>query len=540
MLGSPCVSVLGPDPTHHAGAGARTHVLNGNAFQQDAIVTFAGWQYVCFYSPLASENTPSTLEPVYVHLARRKLPAGPWQTLVFDDYPQTTDDGHNTVQIGICPGDGTIHLSYDHHCDRLRYRHSVPKLALTPEAFQWTALEFTPTLATLPGLPKEDPEIDALLGYVTYPRFGLLGTSKLWFSFRTGKAGLGDDHLAIYDPASATYSRPVTHLKGVDSNPYIHGLDYRPHRDSSAQRAQGALHTTWVYRGFVWYPGWDDPEDTKHKAQAGPNSGENNHDLCFAYSEDEGSTWRNGAGDMIADKGKSIEPTAPGVRAFKIPKNSGLANQESQAVDHEGGVHVLNRDSLPVDGDGIEENPENQIRWKHYYRSPKGVWTQTALPGVRTGYGGKRGQVAVSKHGDLYFVLPEALAAPPPSADSAPHPQQQLTILKATKTSAYTDYQLVWRGGSDSGLETKAAGTAALSLTADAAVSSSMLRFPPTEPLIDKARLDHDEVLSVFVRAYSPTAATSDDSGAGSGSREPKEREGRVDVVVLDFEIVEL
>lgn len=108
LLPEPVVTVLGPDPAH------RSCILNGNAFQQDAITSFGGWQYVAFYS-LLSPDAPT--EPLYIHLARRRLPDGPWQTLVFDDYPQTVDDGHNTVQLGICRGDGTIHLSYDHHCD---------------------------------------------------------------------------------------------------------------------------------------------------------------------------------------------------------------------------------------------------------------------------------------------------------------------------------------------------------------------------------------------------------------------------------------
>lgn len=108
MLDTPKVSVLGPDPTH------RKHAINGYAFQQDAITSFNGWQYAVFYSSRAPGSTP---EPLFVHLTRRILPDGPWETIVFEDYPQTTDDGHNTVQIGICPGDGTIHLSYDHHCD---------------------------------------------------------------------------------------------------------------------------------------------------------------------------------------------------------------------------------------------------------------------------------------------------------------------------------------------------------------------------------------------------------------------------------------
>lgn len=111
MLDEPSTTVLGPDPTH------RKHSINGYAFQQDAITTHKGWQYAVYYSALRYKETSSAAEPLFVHLARRKLPDGPWQTLVFEDYPQTTDDGHNTIQMGICPGDGTIHLSYDHHCD---------------------------------------------------------------------------------------------------------------------------------------------------------------------------------------------------------------------------------------------------------------------------------------------------------------------------------------------------------------------------------------------------------------------------------------
>lgn len=89
-LPEPSVSVLGLDPTH------RNCVLNGAAFQQDAIQSYNGWQYACFYSQLSAD---SAKEPLYIHLSRRKLPEGKWETFVFDDYPQTTDDGHNTVQV---------------------------------------------------------------------------------------------------------------------------------------------------------------------------------------------------------------------------------------------------------------------------------------------------------------------------------------------------------------------------------------------------------------------------------------------------------
>lgn len=107
MLLSPQVTVLGPDPVH------RRCLINGYQFQTDMIGSHRGWQYAAWYSSLSSKQ----LEPLYIHVARRKLPDGQWEKIVLDDYPQTTDDGHNTIQLGICAGDGTIHLSYDHHCD---------------------------------------------------------------------------------------------------------------------------------------------------------------------------------------------------------------------------------------------------------------------------------------------------------------------------------------------------------------------------------------------------------------------------------------
>jgi hypothetical protein len=253
-------------------------------------------------------------------------------------------------------------------------------VATNPESVDWGSELFTPTLSSLPGLSS--PEITGLLSYITYPRFVTRGRDLL-FTFRTGKAGLGDDHLCVYTASSSpSYSSSLddtskdretktgtgtevgsyaflgTPLKGVSNNPYIHGLD------ASADGKR--LTMTWVYREFVAYPGWDDPLDTKHKTQAGPNSAANNRDICYAWSEDGGVRWRSdpSQGHIIADldAGESIRPDAPGIVAFKIPKGSGLINQEAQAVDDERGVHVLNRDCM--DG-GVQ-------RWKHYYLDPRG------------------------------------------------------------------------------------------------------------------------------------------------------------------------
>lgn len=239
----------------------------------------------------------------------------------------------------------------------LRYRYSIRGVAQDPAAFTWSPSLFTPTLDYLPGLPSTHKHFS----YVTYPRLGALGTSTMFMSLRDGKAGLGSDHLYLYRSSTGFWEFAGTPLTGVQSNPYVHGWDFQ----------DGRLHVTWVYRGFVHYEGWDDPADTKHKQQAGPNGAENNHNVCYAYSENLGYTWKNGGGKVIADlrRGETIDNSSEGIVAFDIPKGSGLMNQEAQAVDQDGGVHILNRDTL----DGINV-------WRHYYRSPGGTLSCPRMP----------------------------------------------------------------------------------------------------------------------------------------------------------------
>jgi hypothetical protein len=159
--------------------------------------------------------------------------------------------------------------------------------------------------------------------------------------------------LFSYHWESGNFSRVGKYLAGVQNNPYINRIDYRG----------GRIHITWVYRGFVWYEGWDDLQDTKHKTHSGPNGPENNYDLCYAYSDDHGMNWKNSAGESIASmaRGQSVTPSSNGITGIYIPKNSGLTNQEGQTVDYDGGVHALNRDSL-----------NGKRRRTHQYMSPDG------------------------------------------------------------------------------------------------------------------------------------------------------------------------
>lgn len=106
-----CTTVLDATITDISEDVADSERLITNSFQQDAIVSFNGHQYVATYTTSEYGGIIN-----HVTVGRRTIsPTGDWEFLTLTDYNQTTDDGHNVVSIGISPGDGRIHLSFDHH-----------------------------------------------------------------------------------------------------------------------------------------------------------------------------------------------------------------------------------------------------------------------------------------------------------------------------------------------------------------------------------------------------------------------------------------
>ncbi|MCP4311439.1 MAG: hypothetical protein GY790_09280 [Bacteroidetes bacterium] len=237
--------------------------VNGQAFQQDAVITHLDYQYVGYYNGKRQ-----------VCMARRKLPAGDWEIIRFSDYQFKNDDAHNTISIGICPGDGTIHLAFDHHVDTLHYRVSHKDVATKPDALKWDESLFSDIS---PRLTKYT--IERILD-VTYPRFFQTPGGGLQFRYRRGGSGNGDNMLVEYTPETGRWSFPwqidsregrfrVELDENFRRNAYTNGYDYGP---------DGKLHTTWVWR---------------ERVQGG------NHDLMYAFSVDGGRTWLNNAGQAL-------------------------------------------------------------------------------------------------------------------------------------------------------------------------------------------------------------------------------------------------
>ncbi len=348
------------------------------SFQQNAIMTYNGYQYITYWNKNSN-----------VCLSRKAIPDGNWEELIFTDYASTFDlgDNHYNISMGICESDGTIHLAYDHHNDEMNYRASTVDLVNNPENADWSETAFTATLNYLEeGVVLNDA---TFAGAITYPRFITKPSGDLLFECRTGWSGDGNSHLWEYTGESQSWSYIGEYLHGrangmptgyVDNCGYINGLHYTP--------GGTRLHVSLVWR--------DSPDANT------------NHDICYAYSDDDGRTWYNTAGKLIGTTGstdvsKLLNYYSQGFEILSVGQNRGLINQEGQAVDSKGNIHIL-QSYLE---DGVNENSWYNRRTKammrHIYQDEEGNWQNDIIAESRI----DRGDIAVDADDNLYVLGPD-------------------------------------------------------------------------------------------------------------------------------------
>jgi hypothetical protein len=346
--------------------------LNGESFQQDGIVSYAGYQYAAFW------NTAR-----HVVLARRELPSGAWSALEFADYTNSEGDAHNTISIGICPGDGTLHLAFDHHGSTLHYRKSSLGLLEASSSTPWATASFSAVTDRLVG--------GNALTQVTYPRFVTEPDGKkLLFDARIGSSGSGNELLWEYDSVSHAWASIGEFINGTDAsiNAYPHGLSYT--------RGGTRLHASWCWR------------ETSNAST--------NHDLLYVYSDDHGRTWKNNAGANVATSGSApLTRDSAGIKVWTIAQNRGLINQEHMAVDATGRVHVL-LSHLPdaQASDSNFDSARTKSQYFHYFRDAAGAWSRTAM--TYPAQAAFRGKLAIAESGNVYAVLPDLRIAAAPAA----------------------------------------------------------------------------------------------------------------------------
>jgi hypothetical protein len=335
---------------------------NGATFQQDAVHTLAGWQYVVYYDG-----------DRHVCIARRRLPGGSWQVIRFLDYDFTSNDAHNVISLGICARDGTIHLAFDHHVSPLHYRVSKAGVATHPDEVTWSASLFGPVRSEL----EEGKPI-----VITYPRFWSTPDGGLQFHYRRGNSGNGDNMLVDYQPQLGTWSN----TRQIDSR----AGEYRDQLGSSLHRNAypngydydwaGRLHATWVWR----------------ESAAGVN-----HDLCYDYSDDGGNTWFDDLGQRIQGPARVDTPF---LAVEHISLRQGLMNNQAQAIDSKNRIHVVmwfsSTTTSPTAKGGALLGPPADRRFHHFWREAPGIWHDDVIPWVA----GSRPRMSIDDHDNLFLI----------------------------------------------------------------------------------------------------------------------------------------
>lgn len=334
--------------------------LHLRAHQDDAVVSFNGYQYCVYYSIVGTDTTQR-----FVTVGRRQLPAGEWETVALRDYIQRTDDSHNVPVIGIAEGDGTIHLSYDHHSSALNYRRSIIGLASNPEAHAWNASKF--------GNDTDRLGSERLRG-VTYPRFFSAPNGDLQLVRREGNPHFGKNLIYTYDHVSHGWTAHGPYIDGTQVeareghsspylNPYLHGITYD---------GNDRLHASWVWR-------------TSDRRIF-------NFDISYAYSDDRGLTWRNTDGAFVGRAGNNVRDpiTFRDTPTVKVLDFQNLANQTGQAIDSKGRVHITQ---------------QNEGRFLHIYRDLDGVWHANRIGNVPSG----RYKMTTDQNDNVYLITSSAV-----------------------------------------------------------------------------------------------------------------------------------
>lgn len=375
--------------------GSWGDTINGVSFQQDAVVTDNGRQYVAYYNIAG-----------HVCVARRQLPGGEWEKLELTDYLFEGNDSHNVISMGICPNDGTIHLAFDHHNETLHYRVSQTGVTTNPETVTWDANLFNNTRNYL--------EAGKSVSTVTYPRFWQTPQGNLQMCYRVGGSGSGDIILVDYNAAQGSWenTRMVFSRYGSYSdvcgtstsrNAYLNYPGYGP---------DGTLHVTWTWR---------------------EGSGGTNHDICCAYSPDGGTTWYNNAGpqqqinihtageiqtqsllDLVwnatgpqvigqatgnTSTQQLIDVDSADIVAVPINRQYSLMNQQCQAVDPAGRIHTVMW--YATEGAGCNVWASAGRDYHHYWRDFDGNWNHFMLQCSV----GSRPKLFIRDNGDAFLIF---------------------------------------------------------------------------------------------------------------------------------------
>jgi hypothetical protein len=119
----------------------------------------------------------------------------------------------------------------------------------------------------------------------------------------------------------------------------------------------------------------------------------------------------------------------------------GLMNQQAQAVDSQGRIHVVMFHCNPETYQGYSWStwgPEGARRYFHYWRDAQGTWYRNELPD----YVGSRPKLFIRSNGDA-FVIYQSRRTVNLTDTGIYFTDGDLTIQAATAAGRWTDWQIL-------------------------------------------------------------------------------------------------
>ena len=269
------------------GDGYSCTSVNTTIFRNNSIVTHNNHQFISFYD---AEG--------WLTIGKRKVGSQKWE-IARSQYKGNVSDAHNVISMMI-DGKGYIHISFDHHGNKLNYCRSVKPESLI--------------------LGDKEAMIGDNENDVTYPEFYKLPCGDLLFAYRSGASGRGNLVLNRYILKEKRWVRVQDVL--------IDGENKRNAYWQLYVDKSGIIHISWVWRE-TWMV-------------------ETNHDMCYARSKDGGKSWEKSDGS----KYQLPINAANAEYAWQIPQNHELINQTSMSADSKGNPYIAtywrdSNDSIP-------------------------------------------------------------------------------------------------------------------------------------------------------------------------------------------------
>ena len=318
-------------------------------WDQDKLITYNGYQYYLFWD-----------KSNYLALSRINVATSEVQTIIFPDKCFDINNGHRSVTMGISPIDGRLHLSYDHHNNVLNYRQSVAHFLDNPPA-NIDTLNFSQKMPLMPN----DAAFESA---VAYPMFFNDNSGRLYFFYRIGGSGNGDNLLHAYNATTGIWTRTGKFISRTGNYQAVvpSGMGFPTIPLSTSRNAyvngilfdnNDRLHVTWT---------WREGNQTKLSGLL------TNHDLCYAYSDDYGQTWKNNNGVEVANMSKNtaITISSPDIVVVSCPFGAWMMNQGSMAFDSYNNPHIFIYRSTVIAPTITKSNQH----YMHYWKDVSGSW----------------------------------------------------------------------------------------------------------------------------------------------------------------------